>query len=102
MTADGSDEMRDFIANRDTIGTAGYDEKVRAFVRPNIVWGTNDKGFDPSVDSLAQTGNQFLGNPERVSVLDPIAYQTRANSNSIDGGIQIRRTSFYAQNGNQI
>jgi len=50
----------------------------------------NPDGLD-----FVQTGAQFLGNPERVNVLDPIAYQTRANGNTLDGGIQIRRTTFY-------
>ena len=50
----------------------------------------NPDGLD-----LVQLDSQFLGNPERVNVLDPIAYQTRANGNTIDGGIQIRRTAFY-------
>jgi hypothetical protein len=48
---------------------------------------------DESVD--VQLSSKFLGSPERVNVLDPIAYQTRANGNTIDGGIQIRRTTFY-------
>jgi len=44
---------------------------------------------------LVQLNSQFLGSPERVNVLDPIAYQTQANGNTLDGGIQIRRTTFY-------
>jgi len=56
--------------------------------------GGEENGWgNGSPKALAQT--QFLGNPERVNVIDPIAYQARANSNSIDGGIQIRRTAFY-------
>jgi len=47
------------------------------------------------LDALVQLNSQFLGNPERVNVLDPIAFQTRANGNTLDGGIQIRRTTFY-------
>ena len=46
-------------------------------------------------DGLDFVQTEFLGNPERVNVLDPIAYQTNANGNTIDGGIQIRRTTFY-------
>ena len=45
--------------------------------------------------SLVQLNSQFLGSPERVNVLDPIAFQTRANGNTLDGGIQIIRTTFY-------
>lgn len=47
----------------------------------------------PAAEEAIQTG--FLGNPERVNVMDPIAYQTRANRNTLDGGIQVRRTTFY-------
>ena len=36
-------------------------------------WGNGD----PTKQALVQT--EFLGNPERVNVIDPIAYQTRAN-----------------------
>jgi hypothetical protein len=55
------------------------------------------KKKEPAADGLEPelVQTQFLGNPERVNVLDPIAYQTRANGNTIDGGIQIRRTTFY-------
>lgn len=55
------------------------------------------KKKEPAADGLEPEliQTQFLGNPERVNVLDPIAYQTRANGNTIDGGIQIRRTTFY-------
>lgn len=61
----------------DTIGSTGIDEKVHAFVRPNIVYTNNDVNY-------VQSGEQFLGNPERVNVIDPIAYQTRANKNTLD------------------
>lgn len=44
---------------------------------------------------MLQTSAKFLGNPERVSVLDPIAYQTLANSNKVAGDISVRRTTFY-------
>ena len=47
----------------------------------------------PAAEAAIQTS--FLGNPERVNVLDPIAYQTKANKNTLDGGIQVRRTTFY-------
>jgi len=47
----------------------------------------------PAKEDAIQLG--FLGNPERVNVMDPIAYQTRANRNTLDGGIQVRRTTFY-------
>ena len=50
----------------------------------------NPDGLD-----FVQLDSKFLGSPERVNVLDPIAYQTRANGNTLDGGIQIRRTTFY-------
>ena len=50
----------------------------------------NPDGLD-----LVQLDSKFLGSPERVNVLDPIAFQTQANGNTIDGGIQIRRTTFY-------
>jgi len=50
---------------------------------------------DPSFKEQAAVQTEFLGNPERVTVLDPIAYQTRANTNTIDGDIAIRRTAFY-------
>jgi len=55
------------------------------------------KAKEPNPDGLdfVQLNTKFLGNPERVNVLDPIAYQTRANGNTLDGGIQIRRTTFY-------
>lgn len=55
------------------------------------------KEKEPNPDGLdfVQLDSQFLGNPERVNVLDPIAFQTRANGNTLDGGIQIRRTTFY-------
>jgi hypothetical protein len=48
---------------------------------------------EPADEGALQT--EFLGNPEKVNVMDPIAYQTRANKNTLDGGIQVRRTSFY-------
>lgn len=53
------------------------------------------KEKNPDGLDFVQTDAEFLGSPERVNVLDPIAYQTRANGNTIDGGIQIRRTTFY-------
>jgi hypothetical protein len=46
----------------------------------------NEDGLDEEVAEV-QLGAKFLGSPERVNVLDPIAYQTRANGNTIDGGI---------------
>jgi len=46
-----------------------------------------------------QEKESFLGNPERVSVIDPIAYQTKANKNTLDD-IQIRRTTFYDKKNN--
>jgi len=89
---------------------------VRNMVDP-AAWGRSDKvpkdSYQPYVgvqepypkgaakekeanpDGLDFVQTEFLGNPERVNVLDPIAYQTRANGNTIDGGIQIRRTTFY-------
>jgi len=84
---------------QDTIGGAGYNAKVQAFVRPNIVYQSNDINANTiATNDVAYvgTGEQFLGNPERVEIKDPISYQTRANANNLDG-IQIRRTSFYAQ-----
>ena len=54
-----------------------------------------EKQPNPDGLDLVQLDSQVLGNPERVNVLDPIAYQTRANGNTLDGGIQIRRTTFY-------
>jgi len=77
------------LATQDTIGTEGYNEKVHNFVRPNITY-QNDDGL--YLGTKVEEG--FLGNPERVSILDPIAYQTEANSNTLDD-IQIRRTAFY-------
>jgi len=50
---------------------------------------------DPSYKEEAAIQTEFLGNPERVTVLDPIAYQTKANTNKIDGDVAIRRTTFY-------
>jgi len=90
LTNEGTDEMRGFIGQQDTIGAAGYDAKVHAFVRPNIVYQSNDINY-------VGTDEGFLGNPERVNVIDPIAYQTNANANTLDD-VQIRRTTFYAQN----
>ena len=52
---------------------------------------------DLKMNNLLETDAQlrFLGNPERVQVLDPVAYQTAANSNKIAGDIAVRRTTFY-------
>ena len=63
----GTDEMRGFIAEGDTIGAAGYDPKVHAFVRPNIVYQSNDVNYSqksaPMSESLAQRENQdTIGN----------------------------------------
>ena len=55
------------------------------------------RGAGISLDDLVQ----FSGNPERVSIMDPIAYQTRANSNHLDdydgSSFDIKRTTFYAK-----
>ena len=43
---------------------------------------------------------QFAGNPEGVSILDPVSYQFKANSNYLsENGVNfdIKRTTFYAQ-----
>jgi len=67
-------------------------------------WNRNDAPYPANGGDANGWGNgapkalaqsEFLGNPERVTVLDPIAYQTRANTNKIDGDIAIRRTTFY-------
>ena len=55
---------------------------VPEFAHPS--WKDPDTA-QPEEDAELQT--EFLGNPERVNVLDPIAYQTRANRNTLDGGI---------------